>query len=154
MLTFDFSLHPVLNERHQVIYLVAEGRNITERKEAELRDAFLVGLDDATRPLTEAQEIIQTAARLLGEHLRVNRCAYADVEPDQNTFNLLGDYHPGRAQHSGPLFLRTVWRGIIAPRARRKSLCRRRCPDGSARRYRNRFLPAAYRLAPPFAPHC
>ena len=95
VLTFDFSLHPVLNERHQVIYLVAEGRNITERKEAELRDAFLVGLDDATRPLTEAQEIIQTAARLLGEHLRVNRCAYADVEPDQNTFNLLGDFTQG-----------------------------------------------------------
>jgi PAS domain S-box-containing protein len=95
VVTFDFSLHPVLDDRENVIYLLAEGRNITERKEAELRDAFLVGLDDATRPLTGAQEIIQTAARLLGEHLRVNRCAYADVEPDQNTFNLIGDYTQG-----------------------------------------------------------
>ena len=71
VLTFDFSLHPVRDENGEVIYLVPEGRDITERKELESRDAFLVGLDDATRPLTDPQEIIQTAARLLGEKLRV-----------------------------------------------------------------------------------
>lgn len=69
--------------------------DITDRKSVELRDAFLVRLDDATRPLTDPYEITQTAARLLGEHLSVNRCAYADVEPDEDTFNLTGDYNRG-----------------------------------------------------------
>lgn len=40
---------------------------------------FLLSLDDATRALVEAHEIIETAAASLGKHLRVNRCAYADV---------------------------------------------------------------------------
>src|SRR4051812_47051187 len=57
------------------------------------RDAFLVHLDDATRPLEVPEEITRTAARLLGEHLGVDRCAYADVEADEDTFNLTGDYN-------------------------------------------------------------
>ncbi|HEX3132677.1 MAG TPA: PAS domain-containing protein, partial [Planctomycetota bacterium] len=55
--------------------------------------SFLVHLDDATRPLESAEAITSTAAQLLGEYLQVNRCAYADVEPDENTFNLTGDYN-------------------------------------------------------------
>ena len=92
-LTFDISLHPVRNDRDEVVLIVPEGRDITERKSLERRDAFLVRLDDSTRPLTDAFEITQTAARLLGEYLRVNRCAYADVEEDENTFNLTGDFN-------------------------------------------------------------
>ena len=95
VLIFDFSIYPVRNERGEVVSLVPEGRDITERKETAARDAFLVGLDDATRTLFEAREIVQTAARLLGEHLRVNRCAYAEVEDDRNTLNLTGDFHRG-----------------------------------------------------------
>ena len=59
------------------------------------RNRFLVQLDDATRPLESPEEITRTAARLLGIQLRANRCAYADVEPDQDTFNLTGDYNSG-----------------------------------------------------------
>jgi PAS domain S-box-containing protein len=69
--------------------------DITDRKVVSLRDAFLVRLDDAVRPLTDAQVITQTAARMLGEHLDVNRCAYADVEEDEDTFNLTGDFNRG-----------------------------------------------------------
>ena len=42
-----------------------------------------------------------TAARLLGEYLQVNRCAYAAVEPDQDTFNLTGDFNRGVASIVG-----------------------------------------------------
>ena len=59
------------------------------------RNQFLVDLDDATRRLEDPHEITQTAARLLGELLHVNRCAYADVEGDEDTFNLMGDYNNG-----------------------------------------------------------
>jgi len=74
---------------------VALVQDITERKWSERRNAFLVQLDDATRPLTDPAAITQSAARLLGEWLDVNRCAYADVEEDEDTFNLTGDYNRG-----------------------------------------------------------
>jgi hypothetical protein len=41
------------------------------------------------------EEITFTAARLLGEHLQVNRCAYACVEADEDTFFLTGNYNSG-----------------------------------------------------------
>lgn len=93
------TLYPPLNTWFAVnAYPSADGlsvyfQDVTARKLAEGRDALLMRLDDATRGLTDAEEITQTAARLLGEHLGVNRCAYADVEPDEDTFNLTGDYN-------------------------------------------------------------
>ena len=35
IITVDFSLNPVLNDKNEVLYLLAEGRDITEKKSAE-----------------------------------------------------------------------------------------------------------------------
>ncbi len=67
----------------------------TERVRAEDRARFLLRLDDAVRPLTEPNAITGTAARLLGEFLDVSRCAYAEVEADEDTFDLTGDHARG-----------------------------------------------------------
>jgi signal transduction histidine kinase/ActR/RegA family two-component response regulator len=75
--------------------------DIEERKRAEARDWFLLALDAAVRPLTDPAEITQAHARLLGEHLEVDRCAYADVEADEDTFNLTGDHNRGVASIVG-----------------------------------------------------
>ena len=69
--------------------------NDCSRRSLDERNRFLVALDDTTRPLERPEDITQAAARLLGEHLGVNRCAYADVEADEDTFNLTGDYNNG-----------------------------------------------------------
>jgi PAS domain S-box-containing protein len=45
--------------------------------------------------LQRPEEVMQTAARLLGELLGVNRCAYAHVLDDQDTFDLIGDWCDG-----------------------------------------------------------
>ncbi len=66
--------------------------DITARVHAEMRNRFLVSLDDAIRPLIDPQEITLTAARILGEQLQVDRCAYADVEDDEDSMNLRGNY--------------------------------------------------------------
>lgn len=90
---------PVLGEDGEIAYMIHRVEDVTERvrllKKSERRDAFLVRLDDATHPSTDPHEITQTAARLLGEHLQVNRCAYADVEKDEDTLNVTGDYNHG-----------------------------------------------------------
>ena len=83
---------PLFDEKGQPRGSVGAFVDITERRQSEQRQRFLVSLDDAVRPLGDPEEIVSVAARLLGEHLHVDRCAYADVEPDQDTFNLTGNY--------------------------------------------------------------
>ena len=70
-------------------------QDVTARKRAEARDQFLILLDDAMRPLIDPQQITAAGARLLAEYLAADRCAYADVEADEDTFNLTGDYNRG-----------------------------------------------------------
>ena len=66
-----------------------------QRKSADQRNRFLLQLDDTLRPLIDAGEITLTAATALGRHLGVNRCAYATVEEDEDTFQLIGNYNDG-----------------------------------------------------------
>ena len=49
---------------------------------AEERDSFLLALSDAIRPLRNPEAIKESACRALGEHLRVNRAFYAEVDAD------------------------------------------------------------------------
>jgi PAS domain S-box-containing protein len=65
--------------------VVAAFTDVTDRKRAEAalresedRHAFLLTLSDALRPLVDAERIRQTAAEVLGRHLRASRVAYAE----------------------------------------------------------------------------
>lgn len=49
-------------------------------RRAQERQSFLIRLQDATRVLSDPIQIQRTAARLLGEHLGVDRVAYAEIE--------------------------------------------------------------------------
>jgi PAS domain S-box-containing protein len=89
------TISPIRNRDGIVVGASKLARDISARKAAEARDRFLVDLDDTLRPLTEAEEITFTAAKALGQHLAVNRCAYASVEEDQDTFHLTGNYNNG-----------------------------------------------------------
>jgi PAS domain S-box-containing protein len=51
----------------------------------EERHAFLLGLSDSLRPLNDPLEMQEAAARLLGEHLQVNRVGYAELKDDKST---------------------------------------------------------------------
>ncbi|CAA9312795.1 MAG: hypothetical protein AVDCRST_MAG71-861 [uncultured Lysobacter sp.] len=91
----DFIYQPMFGPDGRVNGVLGHAIDMTERRRTEARDRFFVQLDDAVRPLTDAAEITRTCARLLGEHLDADRCAYADVEADEDTFNLTGDYTRG-----------------------------------------------------------
>jgi GAF domain-containing protein len=64
-------------------------------KQLERRMTFLADLGQALQPLTDPHVAMATAARMLGEHLGVDRCAYAEVEADEDHFVLTGDYTRG-----------------------------------------------------------
>ncbi len=69
--------------------------------ESEARLSFLNRLGDATRTISDPPEILATVAELLGKHLRVSRCAYAEVAADGDAFTILHDFTDGCASTVG-----------------------------------------------------
>ncbi len=82
--------------------------DITERRQMEqaLRESegqfrFLNELAEAIRTLADPSAIMAVVARMLGEHLRASRCAYAEMEPDGERFAIRHDYTDGCASTVG-----------------------------------------------------
>jgi PAS domain S-box-containing protein len=79
------------------------------RRELELvraRENLLMQIGAASRAATDPAEITYSAARLLGLHLRVNRCAYAEVEHDQDSVSVIGNFVDGLPSMVGSYKLR------------------------------------------------
>jgi PAS domain S-box-containing protein len=86
-------------ETGEVVRWFGASVDIDDRKLAEeaLRDrearlAFLDRLSAATAPLADADAVLATTTRLLGEHLDLAICAYADMDEDQDGFTIRGDW--------------------------------------------------------------
>ena len=88
----DFVYQPTRDPDGQVVGILAHGVDVTEREVSEARDRFLLSLEDALRTLSDSDDISASVTRLLGTYLDADRCAYAHVEDDEDTFNVLGDY--------------------------------------------------------------
>jgi PAS domain S-box-containing protein len=73
-------------------YVAVVFNDITERKLHERQQEFLLKLSDALRPLSDAIEIQNTATRILGEHLQVDRVQYSDVDDKQGHWVVVGSY--------------------------------------------------------------
>ena len=74
---------------------VLEFRDVTEEKEREGALRFMLELDAASRAIDDPSEIMRVSAQLLGQHLAVNRCVYAEVASDGENFTIQGDYTNG-----------------------------------------------------------
>ena len=75
--------------------IIGAATDITERKIAEEKTRFIVDLNEAFLPLAEPEQMIAVAMQMLGEHLVVDRSAYADVESDEDHFVVIGEYIRG-----------------------------------------------------------
>lgn len=75
-------------------WLLACRRSELALRESEGRHRFLAELANAVQPLADPIEVMQLSARLLAEYLRVDRCAYAEIE-DDSTFVITGDHPVG-----------------------------------------------------------
>jgi PAS domain S-box-containing protein len=89
-----FTASPIRRDGRTVGTIV-EVRDISEDRRVARRMGFLVDLGQALQPVTDPEEVITIAARMLAEHLAVDRCVYAEVEEDENHFVMAGGYIRG-----------------------------------------------------------
>src|SRR5262249_43250565 len=83
----EVAVTPLYDANGVATHLIGIVHDITERKRLEQshreddeRQAFLLRLTDALRPLGDPLDVQEVAARLLGEHLCVNRVGYAEID--------------------------------------------------------------------------
>ncbi|KAB8318339.1 PAS domain S-box protein [Tolypothrix campylonemoides VB511288] len=81
---FDVNVFALDRDANRVAALFTDitARKRTEAalREGQQRQAFLLELSDALRPLTTPAEILATASRLLGERLRASRVMFAEFD--------------------------------------------------------------------------
>lgn len=94
----DFVFQPVMDGNGGVTGIFIQGHDVTQRALAERRMRFLDALGKATAASTDADAILAITTRLLGEHLDVSVCAYADMDPDQDGFTIRGNWAAPGAQ--------------------------------------------------------
>jgi PAS domain S-box-containing protein len=67
-------------------------RDVTTQRKSEERLRFLADMNLVLQQLDDPGDLMAATARLLGEHLEVNRCAYAEIFSDEDSFEVHGDY--------------------------------------------------------------
>jgi anti-anti-sigma factor len=67
----------------------------SDRRSEAQRQRFLAGFERGLQELDDAEQVMEYAARSLGEYLGADRCAYAEAEDDQDHFLMSGDHHTG-----------------------------------------------------------
>ena len=85
-------VNPLKDSEGQIIRWFGTNTDIDEQRRLDQRNRFIIQLDEAVRPLETPEEVTLTLARLLGEYLGADRCAYAEVEADEDHFYIPGDY--------------------------------------------------------------
>ena len=96
--------------------------DITLRKKAELvlqqnaeRLRFLDELNRETARVQEPDAILAVATRMMGQHLGVSVCAYADMDADEDAFTIQGDWSaPGSSSIVGHYSLKDFGQKAVA----------------------------------------
>ncbi|HYJ16099.1 MAG TPA: ATP-binding protein [Candidatus Limnocylindria bacterium] len=88
------SYFPVYHPSGELLGVNVAARDITARKQAEADTLFLLDLADCIRFAANAEELTWVVAVALGEHVKVSRCAFLDIDTAQDRLIIRRDYHP------------------------------------------------------------
>jgi PAS domain S-box-containing protein len=88
----DLVIAPVTDDTGQVLFIAPTGIDITERKQVEEQLRLLDRMSEITRAAADPKAIMMQIPWLLGEYLHATRCAYADVESDNDRFTIRQDW--------------------------------------------------------------
>ncbi|WP_285640331.1 SpoIIE family protein phosphatase [Lentzea sp. NBRC 102530] len=87
--------------------------DVTKARADADRERFLSVLERESQALDDAEDLMALATRLLGEHLGVDRCAYARAEADENHFVMSGDHATGLPPLPGRFAMREFGSGAL-----------------------------------------
>jgi PAS domain S-box-containing protein len=103
-MNLDYS--PITDEEGRSIGVMAIVVEITQAVKAdrqlranETRLHFLDSLSKETAKSADADAVLAITTRMVGEHLGVTSCAYADMDADQDGFTIRGDWAAPGALH-------------------------------------------------------
>jgi PAS domain S-box-containing protein len=88
------SYYPVYNESGELLGVNVSVLDITRRKQLEADTLFLLDLGECIRFAANADELLWVVAVALGEHLKVSRCGFIEVDAERDRFTVQRDYHP------------------------------------------------------------
>jgi PAS domain S-box-containing protein len=95
----DFVYQPIKNSQGQVTEIFVSGIDVTERmrgeealRQSEARLRFLDDLGKEVGKSRDADAILAITTRMVGEHLSLSNCAYADMDEDEDGFTIRGDW--------------------------------------------------------------
>lgn len=88
------SYYPVHNAGGALLGVNVAVREITEQKQVEANTLFLLDVGECIRFAIDADELLWAVSVALGEHLQASRCAFIDINIDEDQFTVRRDYHP------------------------------------------------------------
>ena len=79
-------------------------QNITERKQQEEKQQYLLQLSDALREYSNPDEVLHIALKIVGEYLNLDRVVYNEIDPEVTTYTTRVNYlKPGFSSVVGSL---------------------------------------------------
>lgn len=94
------SVAPIRRPDGTLYGILAISIDVTARREAAEREqvqaerlAFVERLGEATAEAADADAVLAITTQMLGEHLGISDCAYADMDSDEDSFHIRGDWH-------------------------------------------------------------
>ncbi|MBC7770437.1 MAG: PAS domain-containing protein [Phycisphaerales bacterium] len=118
----DFLFEPIRDDAGKVSGIFIGGYEVTDAyrataalRESEARLRFLDALSRETATSLDADAILATTTRMVGEYLGVSICAYADMDEDQDGFTIRGDWSaPGSQSIVGRYSLAAFGKRAVA----------------------------------------
>jgi len=89
---FTFCYSPIRDGRGRVVGMLDTVTETTETVLANRKLGFLDDLSRATAHVTDPDAVMAVTTRLLGEHLNLSSCSYADMDADQDGLTVRGEW--------------------------------------------------------------
>jgi PAS domain S-box-containing protein len=110
------------NAAGQGVRMVGVSVDITERKQIEAEQQFLIELNDAIRAIQDTKDIIWQVVCATGKYFNVTRCTYGEIDATQEYAIVQRDYHNGVVSTVGRHHLNSFGPEIIAQLKQGKTL--------------------------------
>lgn len=77
---WSFSYSPVRNDEDEIVGVLDVCSDSTSKVLSQRRKSFLLAFNDSIRSLADPVEITNAAAQILGEHLKISRAGYGQID--------------------------------------------------------------------------